>query len=251
MVEPDVTHVLFDFFGTLVEYSPSRTEQGYSAVHALVQGMGVDLGYEQFLDEWTAESAGFDQRSAADDSEFSMAEVATAFLSRVLARAPTSAEVDELVDTYLREWNTAVIYPASVPKIVEALAERFGLAVVSNTHQPGLVTDQLAAMGIADRFEAVITSVELGRRKPHPIIYAEALTRLGITAANAVFVGDTYLPDYTGPQALGITAYLIDPGQQHDLPAEQRLRSLADLPERLGVGTPAGDHSAPRLGHRG
>jgi putative hydrolase of the HAD superfamily len=81
VVEPDVTHVLIDFFGTLVEYSPSRTEQGYTASHALVRSMGVDLGYERFLTEWAAESARFDRRSAADDSEFSMAEVATAFLS--------------------------------------------------------------------------------------------------------------------------------------------------------------------------
>ena len=29
MTEPVVSHVLLDFFGTLVGYSPSRTEQGY------------------------------------------------------------------------------------------------------------------------------------------------------------------------------------------------------------------------------
>jgi putative hydrolase of the HAD superfamily len=90
-------------------------------------------------------------------------------------------------------------------------------------------------MEIADRFETVITSIEVGRRKPHPVIFTEALTRLGVTAASAVFVGDTYVADYTGPQALGLTAYLIDPGRQHDLPAGRRLRSLADLPQRLGV----------------
>jgi len=226
---------LFDFFGTLVEYSPSRTEQGYCASHALVRSMGVDLGYEQFLDEWAAESARFDQRSAADDSEFSMAEVATAFLSRVLTREPAPTEVGDLVDTYLREWSTGVSYPAWIPEVVDALAERFGLAVVSNTHHAGLVTGHLAAMGIADRFETVITSIEVGRRKPHPVIYTEALIRLGVTAASTVFVGDTYLADYTGPRAVGMTAYLIDPGQQHDLPGGQRLRSLADLPQRLGV----------------
>jgi putative hydrolase of the HAD superfamily len=235
VVEPYVTHVLIDFFGTLVEYSPSRTEQGYTASHALVRSMDVDLGYERFLTEWAAESARFDRRSAADDSEFSMAEVATAFLSRVLVREPAPAEVGDLVDTYLREWNTGVSYPAWIPTIVDGLAERFRLAVVSNTHQPGLVTDHLDAMGIADRFEIVITSIEVGRRKPHPVIYTEALTRLRVTAASAVFVGDTYVADYTGPQPLGLTAYLIDPGRQHDLPAGRRLRSLADLPQQLGV----------------
>jgi putative hydrolase of the HAD superfamily len=46
-------------------------------------------------------------------------------------------------------------------------------------------------------------------------------------------VGDTYAADFVGPQAAGIRAYLIDPAQAYDIPADQRLDSLADLPARL------------------
>jgi FMN phosphatase YigB (HAD superfamily) len=98
-------------------------------------------------------------------------------------------------------------------------------------------------MGIAHHFDAVITSVELGWRNPHPASYAEALHRLGITAANAVFAGDTYLADYAGPLGAGIAAFLIDLGEQHEVPADRRLRSLRDLPGRLG--------SMIRAAHRG
>jgi putative hydrolase of the HAD superfamily len=78
-----------------------------------------------------------------------------------------------------------------------------------------------------------VTSVEVGLRKPHPTIYAEALLRVGVAAQDAVFVGDSYAADYLGPEAAGLTAFLIDPAEQYGIPASRRLRSLHDLPVRL------------------
>jgi putative hydrolase of the HAD superfamily len=229
------THVLLDFFGTLVDYSASRTEQGYARSHALLLSLGADLSYDQFLQAWSAESSGYDERSALDDSEFSMEEVSAVFLARVLNREPDGAEIAALVDTYLAEWNTGVVYPATTSETVDALASRFRLAVVTNTHQADLVPKHLSAMGIADRFEAVVTSVEVGRRKPHPAIYAETLGRLGIPASNAIFVGDDYQADYAGPRAAGMAAFLIGASAREEVPGDNRLTSLAELPERLGL----------------
>ena len=215
MTRPVVSHVLLDFFGTLVGYSPSRTEQGYQLSHGFVTSQGAQISYAGFLQVWAEESARLDARSARDDSEFSMQEVATAVMARVLGRDPDPAHAAALVRTYIGEWNTAVAYPPAVPTIVSALAGRYRLAVVTNTHQPDLVPDHLAAMGIAHHIDAVITSVEVGWRKPHPVIYAEALHRLDITAASAVFAGDTYSADYAGPVAAGMTAFLIEIGRAH------------------------------------
>jgi putative hydrolase of the HAD superfamily len=231
--EQIVTHVLLDFFGTLVDYSPSRTEQGYHASHALACSMGARIDYPGFLRAWAEGSARFDERSAVDDSEFSMEEVTAAVLRRLLRRDPTAAETAALAGAYLREWNTGVVYPPGMPEIVGGLADRFRLAVVTNTHQADLVPGHLAAMGIDRYVETVVTSVEVGWRKPHPAIYRAALRRLEITPANAVFAGDTYAADYAGPAAAGMTAFLIDPAARHNVPASRRLRSLADLAGRL------------------
>ncbi len=194
---------------------------------------GARLSYSGYLHAWAEESERLDARSDGDDSEFSMQEVATAVLARVLRREPQPAQAEALARAYVREWNTAVVYAPDMAALVATLAARFRLAVVSNTHQSDLVPSHLAAMGIAHHFDAVITSIDVGRRKPHPSIYAEALRRLRITAASAVFVGDTYNADYAGPTAAGLTAFLIDPAHRHDISARQRLCSLADLPGRL------------------
>jgi putative hydrolase of the HAD superfamily len=171
--------------------------------------------------------------------------VAAAFLVPVLGHNPDPAQAAALVEAYLSEWNTAVAYPPGVADLVGDLADHFRLAVVTNTHQADLVPAHLSAMGIAGLFEAVVTSVEVGWRKPHPAIYAAALQRLGITAGNAVFVGDSYIADYVGPTAVGLTAFLIDPGQQHSVAPGQRLSSLHELPAHLKPLTGPG---FPRLG---
>lgn len=80
--------LLFDFFGTLVRYTNSRTEQGYHRSHALVGDYGAAAGYEEFLRGWVEVSSEFDRRSDADDSEFSMDEACAAFLQRLLDRSP-------------------------------------------------------------------------------------------------------------------------------------------------------------------
>lgn len=231
MSKPEV--IIFDFFGTLVDYSPSRTEQGYYRSHNLVESMGAELEYAQFLRDWSAESALFDALSEVDNREFSMEEVSNAFLSRILGREASMIEITSLAQTYVAEWNTGVVYSAVTKEVIESLAGRFRLAIVTNTHQPDLVPNHLATMGIADRFETVVTSVEVGWRKPHPVIYEEALRRLGITAGNAVFVGDNYIADYVGPTASGMSAYLLNSAADVDVPDRRRLNSLADLSKRL------------------
>jgi putative hydrolase of the HAD superfamily len=233
MAPAPVTHVLLDFFGTLVSYSPSRTEQGYPRSHALAREFGADVDYPGFLRAWAGESARLDERCAADNSEFSMTEAATAVLRALLGRAPSAVQSAALAAAYLREWNAGVSYPPGVPELVAGLARQFRLAVVTNTHQADLVPAHLAAMRIDHHLAAVVTSVEVGWRKPHPAIYAAALRRLDADPAQVAFVGDTYDADYAGPRAAGMTAFLIDPGHRHDIPAGHRLASLADLPARL------------------
>lgn len=220
--------LLFDFFGTLVRYSNSRTEQGYHASYAIVRDYGATVDYQGFLALWVEVSAEFDRRSDADDSEFSMTEACTAFLARLLGRRPAAAEVSQFETSYCDEWDAGVTYVDGVGPMLRELAGSHRLAVVSNTHSPALVPRHLDRLGLTDLFETVVLSVDLGLRKPHPVIYQRALDDLGIGAADAIFVGDSYGPDYAGPRRHGMRALLIDPDRATDIPGEHRLSSITD-----------------------
>jgi putative hydrolase of the HAD superfamily len=218
-----MTAILFDFFGTLVSYSPSRTEQGYPRTHALVPHLSYD-GFLATLDEHFVRC---ETASLADNREFAMTEP----IAALLGRSVTDPAVAEFERVYLSEWAAGVAYPDGLETLLGDLRTRHRLAVVSNTHSPVMVPALLARAGLTAMFDAVVLSVDVGRRKPHPAVYAAALDALGVPASEAIFVGDTYDADYAGPIAAGLRAYLIDPDA--DIPDEHRLTSVFDLPARL------------------
>lgn len=99
------SHVLFDFFGTLVEYSPSRTDQGYDRSFSLLRSAGFRRGYEEFLSLWSRVSSEFDRAAESSHREFSMDELVESFLERALGSAPAGLTT-RFVDTYLEECSS-------------------------------------------------------------------------------------------------------------------------------------------------
>jgi putative hydrolase of the HAD superfamily len=86
----------------------------------------------------------------------------------------------------------------------------------------------LERLGLAERFEFILTSAQAGFRKPDPRIFEAALNRLGLLASRVVHVGDSYEDDIIGAKSAGVTAVLIERqgNQETDCPA---IRSLKDL----------------------
>ena len=73
-----MTALLLDFFGTLVDYDPSRTAQGYPRTHSLLGELGAELAYAEFLERWSTTGSRLDATSDEDDHEFSMSTSALA-----------------------------------------------------------------------------------------------------------------------------------------------------------------------------
>jgi len=104
------------------------------------------------------------------------------------------------------------------------------LAVVSNWDVS--LSGVLSAAEL--RFDAVITSATVGAAKPAPAIFAAALSRLGVEAAQAVHVGDSLEHDVAGARASGVRAILLcRTGAVPDGVEVEAITSLAQLPERV------------------
>ncbi len=118
---------------------------------------------------------------------------------------------------------------SKVPPVLDEL-KRQGLllAVISNT-EDGRLVDSLEAAGIAGRFDLLIDSHLVGRRKPDAAIFRLALERLGLEADEAAFVGDSYVHDALAAQAVGLRGILLDPLDLHPESICPRVRSLSEL----------------------
>src|SRR3989440_5926353 len=118
-------------------------------------------------------------------------------------------------------------------------AQGLKLGLVSNvTLLPEMMREDMERLGLLEYFDVTVFSSEEMVRKPHPRIYQAALTRLGVPAAGAVFVGDRLKEDVRGPKEVGMRAVLTRQFRQEDprdaaVPPDAVIASLAELPAVL------------------
>jgi phosphoserine phosphatase len=67
--------------------------------------------------------------------------------------------------------------------------------------------------GLADCFDFVVVSGEVGIGKPDPAIFAHALEGLGTSASTTVMVGDSWERDVLGALGVGMTAVWVADGR--------------------------------------
>lgn len=86
------------------------------------------------------------------------------------------------------------LYPDAVPT-VEALRSagyRLGVAT-ARALSAAVVARELREQGMPpDVFEVIVTSGEVGYRKPHPLVLESAASQLGVEPGQTVVVGDSY-----------------------------------------------------------
>lgn len=91
----------------------------------------------------------------------------------------------------------------------------------------------LEGTGLAPLVDDVVISKGVGLSKPDPAIYALALARLGVGAADAWFVGDSPHNDVWGPQQIDLRAAYLPTG--HALAGETPDAVLRDLRDVLAL----------------
>jgi putative hydrolase of the HAD superfamily len=102
---------------------------------------------------------------------------------------------------------------------LEQLKQRgLKLGLVSNAHfLPALLLEDFDRLGIARYMDAIVTSSQVGVRKPHPDIFRGILGELGVEPQEAVFVGDKLREDVYGPKELGMRAVLTRQFRSEDV----------------------------------
>ena len=120
--------------------------------------------------------------------------------------ARACAEVDEALLAF-----PPPLLPGAA-ELVERLASRFALAIVSDTgFASGRAQDRLMERdGIRARFGATVYSMDVGYAKPRPEPFLAACSALGVTPAEALHVGDLERTDVLGALGAGLRAVRLD-----------------------------------------
>lgn len=120
------------------------------------------------------------------------------------------AALETLLATHMNALAQAVVFPAHHTALLADLRRDHRLAVVSNFDYTPTARRVLEREGIADLFDAIVVSDEVGWRKPKPIIFHAALDRLGVAARDALFIGDRLDIDVAGARSVGMTPVWIN-----------------------------------------
>jgi putative hydrolase of the HAD superfamily len=115
-------------------------------------------------------------------------------------------ELSRFLEAEHAAWEPARRLAAHTHALLEALRSRgLKLGLVSNAFDPGwLLHRDLERMGLGERLDVAVFSSEVGKRKPHPAIFERALEALGVSAGEALFVGDRLYEDIHGAAQAGM-----------------------------------------------
>jgi FMN phosphatase YigB (HAD superfamily) len=247
-----VAAITFDFGNTLVPV-------GRAGLRAVVESTGRAVAerlgpfdYDEYLRVYAEER---DRQFREDVPQFRETDLAERFI-RILARLrgmtpppadvrwdqaaaeghSTAEEIGWALETYSAAFLSGVPPDPAAGPLLERLAGRHRLAILSNWPFAATIDRYVEAAGWRRHLSAIVVSQRVGFIKPHPAIFAEARRQLGDPAPEAILhVGDDWVADVVGASRAGWrTAYLAHRADDSPLPSSDRDDSV--VPD-LEIGT--------------
>jgi len=172
----------FDCFGTLLDVE--TPDKPAAVVARELEARGVTVPPDWGVAYRTPHV------DATDGEEVALpTHVRAALESRSVDVPPPESNV--VRDAVLAAFETEVETRDGASKAVEAVADRSPVGILSNCSVPGLVERSLARSALdVGEFDAVVTSVGCGWRKPDRRAFEEVADRLGVSLSRLVHVGD-------------------------------------------------------------
>ncbi len=222
--------LLFDFGGTLDADGAPWKDRFY----ALYRAEGLDMTAEAFASAFYA----------ADDPLVGALPL-TAGLSETVHALAANLESElggagsdrgqRIASRFLSDMSA--IFARNWP-VLEALAERYRLGVVSNFY--GNLEAVCRSAGLAPLFAVMTDSCRVGAEKPDPAIFRAALEALDSAPERTVYIGDSLRRDCEGARRAGMGFIWIAPeGVQaaaaQAIPSPSILAAVTTLPSLLNI----------------
>ncbi len=233
--------VIFDYIGTLVNCKGYSMADSEDNLHRALVAEGFELEKETFLDAYHGSHKKYRVVRYEQHREVTNAIwVSEALSSLGFKVTPQDAHIKAALNVFFQDFINTLELREAAKQVLEETAAQTRVGLISNfTHAP-VIHKSLRKLNIHQYFNAIVVSEDVGWRKPAPKIFKDTLTRLQVTAEEAVFVGDSPMEDIKGAKDVGLKtvfvssqfnnlADLVESQQQPDWVAE----NLYNLSKRL------------------
>jgi putative hydrolase of the HAD superfamily len=223
--------VLFDVFGTLMPYKDLPRHQILSR-RANLAGMAITPErMKAALDTMECQNQAFaiagqlSGENVARDRAYWVATFGK-LLSIAGVAGDTCPAATVMCDTFLLT-EDFYLDAETLPLLRGLKQEGLIVGVISNA--PKGLAKTLEKYGILQEVAIAVGSQDVGIEKPDPAIFRFALDRLGLTPAQAAYVGDEYMTDARAAQAVGMLGIFLDRHNNRPVSDLPRITRLSDL----------------------
>jgi len=207
-----VKAVLFDLFDTLLIIRKNHDfyRPSLKRMYGFLYRNGIEVPIEKFQ---AAYEKAREQLYAKADANLEEPHfnIRTALTLNLLGYncGDSSPLVKKASAEWCQEFAKYVFPDEDAEFLLRGLCNKYKLGVVSNYAIPECAERLIEKYKLTEMFGTVIISGAVNKRKPSPEIFDRALKELGISATEAVFVGDTWDADVEGAKATGMKAIYI------------------------------------------
>jgi HAD superfamily hydrolase (TIGR01509 family) len=131
---------------------------------------------------------------------------------------------DAVVEQLLAGYRQRLPWLPGAQDAVKRMAARWPLGLASSSNKE-VIELFMQTSGLGDRFQAWVSSEEVGRGKPAPDVFVEAARRVGIEPGHAAAVEDSH-NGILAARAAGMTVITVP---NHEFPPDPDALNQADL----------------------
>jgi len=237
MNPPDVRTLVFDVFGTVVDWRSSVIAQG----RALGADKALEVDWDAFVDDWKAAyRPGMDKVNSGEWPWMKVAQIYRRALDLLLEKYGVTGLSEAETSNFTDAWCRLDPWPDSVAGLTR-LKRKYVLCTLSNG-------DFACLVGMAKHaglpWDCVLTAENFRRYKPEAAVYQGAIDLLGGRPQDIMLVA-AHNYDLAAAASYGMrTAFIPRPaeyggGQTTDLGPEGDwdvvARDMEDLADRLGA----------------
>jgi len=205
----EIKAILFDLGGTLVYRAKKDSQNRLLFLGYLMTLLDVDQSQDEFYALLRQRFQAYKKWSEKTSRELSEEAIWTHWMLPDWPEQKISRLAPQLNHWWRAIRGINLIPPDMQSTLIELVRRGYLLGLISNTTSPTEGIRVLESHGLAPYFGSIVLSTVCGYRKPGPEIFQHALVQLGISAQEAVYIGDRPDRDVLGARRTGITTTII------------------------------------------